>query len=235
MNYKQIDLKEIDSTNSYLKRNWKSLDDMTFVFADYQTNGYGRFDRKWESSPKNNLLFSLLIKNNGVLKSPEKLTTLFPYIIVYILTYYKINDVSIKWPNDIYVKNKKICGMIFESQLPNYLIVGVGLNVNQEDALLETATSISQLKNQKYDLVKLKSQIINITCDALKNINSLTQKVNEMYQSKNYLLNKKIEFELNNKKLVGIVKSVDIENHLIVDVDGEILSLNSGEVKLIKN
>ena len=234
MNYKQIELDEIDSTNSYLKRNWNTLDDMTFVFANFQTNGYGRFDRKWESNAKDNLLFSLLIKDKKILSNAELLPTVFPYIIYTLLTHNKINDITVKWPNDIYVKDKKICGMIFESQLPYYLIVGVGLNVNQKSNLPETATSVSKELGTNVKISDIKGEIINLTIGCLENLDAASKNVNEFYLKNNYLLNKKIEFEYNHKTYIGIVKNIDSLNRLIVDIGDSILSLNSGEVRLIK-
>ena len=63
MDYNLIHFKEIDSTNSYLKKNYQALDDFTFVSADYQSGGKGRNDRTWESESGQNLMLSFLVKD----------------------------------------------------------------------------------------------------------------------------------------------------------------------------
>ena len=127
---------ELDSTNDYLKNNYESLNNLTFVSADYQIKGRGRNERKWFSSKGENLLFSILIKENITLKEPGLYSI---YCIVEIAKYLEkigLKNVLIKWPNDIYVNDKKILGVLSEGKYLGsnllYVIVGIGLNVNQQ-------------------------------------------------------------------------------------------------------
>ena len=97
-----IDFETIDSTSKYLKENYNNLKDFTFVSSLFQTEGRGRMERTWESKKGENLLFSLLIKQKSLLKLYSSISILSATVILNVLKdEYKIDDVSIKWPNDV--------------------------------------------------------------------------------------------------------------------------------------
>jgi len=149
----------LDSTSDYVKQNYRTLTDFSIVRAHYQTRGRGQFQRRWESDDGKNLLFSLLIKrglNAQVIKSYERATL---DAIVMMLSGYGVSA-RIKLPNDIYVDDKKIAGMLIETrqieEIYEYLIIGIGLNVRQtsfSDGLM--ATSMTSLTNIEFDLEKV--------------------------------------------------------------------------------
>lgn len=152
MYYSCLHFPEIDSTNNYLKNSYTLLDNFTFVSTDYQSKGKGREARSWISNMGENLMFSLLIKEEKLLAKAPFFSFYMAVEIANFLIKSDINNVSIKWPNDIYVNNKKICGILLESQLPNYLVVGVGINVNQKEFptdLRKPATSMSLEKGKR--------------------------------------------------------------------------------------
>ena len=106
---------KIDSTNEYLKKNYLSLNNYTIIKADYQTAGKGQFDRKWASIPNKNLLFSILFKDLKI----EKIDYIFELILKSVkksLEKY-IENVRIKLPNDLYIGEKKISGILMESRI----------------------------------------------------------------------------------------------------------------------
>ena len=101
-----------------------------------------------------------------------------------LLERYNIKNVSIKWPNDVLVNDKKICGILLEGQLPNYLVIGVGLNVNQKefpDGLRRPATSIRNELNKDIDLEDLKEQLFP---NLINNFNKLDRDEYLSYFSK---------------------------------------------------
>ncbi len=134
---------EIDSTNAYAKSFENETDLM--VISDFQTRGLGRMERKWESEKGKNLTFT--IKKHFSIK-PENIQAVNFYFSYFLLAYVKdfilknkkINipypEIFIKWPNDIYINNDKIAGILIESSLNGGTIestvVGIGLNINQE-------------------------------------------------------------------------------------------------------
>lgn len=228
-----INLDEINSTSSYLINNSSSLEDRTIVFASYQTKGYGRYDRVWQSSKDSNLLFSVLIKDEKILSKAELISGFIPTVIFKYLRSNNISDISIKWPNDVYVKDKKICGIILNSKLPEYLVIGVGINVNEE-ILLPTATSIYKEKEKKLDISKEKLDICVLFDNELDKFSNGCSDYFEVYKSNNYLLNKTISFEVLGQIKTGIVTGINCDNKLIVNSNGKELILSSGEVNLSK-
>lgn len=134
---------ELGSTNTYLKgslcRNPKPQD-RDVIVAGSQTSGRGRKQRSWVSWQGNNLTFSILIKTAVAL---EELSSITLVAGVAVAEYLKDKGIAaqLKWPNDIMVSGKKICGILAELSLTensnsNYIILGIGLNVNmgQEEA-----------------------------------------------------------------------------------------------------
>ena len=109
-----IELDEVDSTNDYVKRNLNKLPNLSVVRCNYQTNGRGRNGHVWQS------------------KNGDKMTQLVACSVAGLLDRYGIKA-KIKWPNDIYVDDLKICGILVEAIYQTDLegvVVGVGLNVN---------------------------------------------------------------------------------------------------------
>ena len=122
---------ETDSTNRYIK----SLRDGNVVVADYQTAGRGCGTNSWESERGKNLLFSMILHPSAVLASQQFILSMANALALRDALADYVDDVKIKWPNDIYWKDSKICGTLIETTLKgNHIsdcIIGTGLNVNQ--------------------------------------------------------------------------------------------------------
>lgn len=154
-----IYLPETDSTNRYLQVSLDSemLTDGTVVWTDFQTAGRGQPGNSWESEKGKNLLFSLLYY-------PEQLPANQPFIIAELAALSVrrtleqfISGVSVKWPNDIYRDDQKICGILIENTISSGQIsrsvIGIGLNLNQERFCSEAPNPVSlkQLTGETYD------------------------------------------------------------------------------------
>ena len=133
-----VRLDAVDSTNSFL-RTYTPADDepMTVVVADYQTAGRGLGTNTWESEAGKNLLFSVLVHPTMLpVRSQFLLSEAGALALKEALTDYVKDDIRLKWPNDIYWKDKKLSGTLIETKLAGGrikdCIFGVGLNVNQE-------------------------------------------------------------------------------------------------------
>lgn len=145
--------KEIDSTQKEIWRLIKkeNIPNGTLVLADIQTEGQGTHGRKWYTDESNNIAFSILIKTNCNIKKLEGLTMKIAQIIIDIFkTKYNIR-LSIKEPNDIVCKGKKIGGILTQittvSENVKYLVIGVGINTNKEkftNDIIKIATSIKK-------------------------------------------------------------------------------------------
>ncbi|HBG68231.1 MAG TPA: biotin--[acetyl-CoA-carboxylase] ligase, partial [Kandleria vitulina] len=127
-----ISFETIPSTNDYLKEHYKECLSPTIVTTEYQSKGRGRGNHQWISKKGEDLIFSLFVedKRDGV-----TLTMIMAYSIVCALKSQQI-DAKIKWPNDIYVNKKKVAGILTETiyeKDKHYLIIGVGLNINNKE------------------------------------------------------------------------------------------------------
>ena len=150
-------LESVDSTNSEAKRRISDIDNLSVLSALSQSEGRGQKGNKWSSVPGENLTFSIVLKfgeqTAGELRlavtAREQfvLTEITSLSIVEFLSRHGIKA-KIKWPNDIYVGDKKICGVLIENSLRgknlSSSIIGIGLNVNQRnfDVNLPNPTSM---------------------------------------------------------------------------------------------
>lgn len=229
---KLIHFESIDSTNAYLKSNYQNLENLTFVSSDYQTQGKGRNNRRWQAN-KDNLLFSLLLKDKRYFKLTNTISILSAYTILQILHDYGVTDANIKWPNDVYVKDSKICGILLEAISTKdieCLIIGVGINVNQKQFDEEyNATSISKALCKDIDIDKLKEDIYQKIVD---NLDKLLQGYDyyEEIVKYDYLKNKKVYALINLEKKLVTVKGINRDYSLCVIDDEKEYNLNSGEI-----
>ena len=238
MKYRSVHFSSIDSTNSYLKNHFNDLDSFTFVSSDYQSGGKGRGDRVWKSNEGENLLFSLLIKEKMYIDIGPVLSLVSAYSVSQVLEQdYQLSNVTIKWPNDIYVNDKKICGILLESRIPDYLIIGIGINVNQKDFVGEyrkKPTSLLIEKNEYVDINEIKKKIYETLIDNIvANVNSVDTCIH-YFDSHNYLLNKRIRCSYENKVCTGVVIGVDNSFNLLVKTEEDVIAISSGEIELIQ-
>ena len=178
MEWKITHIDETDSTNQYVRkvRGHGSTGELVVV-ADYQTAGRGCGTNTWESERGANLLFSMLIHPTNLpldaVASPKRLPANRQFLvsmaiansIAKVLSTY-VKHVSIKWPNDIYVGDRKICGILIENRLQGGCIqdsiIGVGLNVNQLRFVSDAPNpvSLANLAGRLFDREQLLQQLL---------------------------------------------------------------------------
>ena len=229
---KTIHFETIDSTNTYLKENYEKLDNFTFVSADFQSAGRGRNNRNWKSEKGENLLFSLLIKDKTLIDKFSSLSVISAFSIIKALN---LEHLSIKWPNDIYYKDSKLCGILLEAVTRNEiecLIVGIGLNVNQRDFVGEykrTPTSLYQITKQINDIEQLKQSIFNQIYTDFMNVKEGYDFYNDIKEY-DYLKDRKVYAEINNEVKQIKVLGIDSDYSLKVKQDNKTYNLSSGEI-----
>ena len=147
--------KEINSTHKYVKENYKNLKDITVILADMQSNGIGTHGRAWYTGREDNIAMSILIKPNCNIDNIKNITTkIASFIQKSINEMYNIN-LEIKFPNDLLLNSKKICGVLTEintiSEKVNYLIISIGFNVNENKIILYNDQNTSIIANYDYN------------------------------------------------------------------------------------
>ena len=169
-----IHLKSIDSTQLEAWRLFeKKVQNGTIVVADIQTNGQGTHGRRWYTNETGNIAFSIIIYPNCNIKKIESITVEIAKIIVKVFEKLYDLNLEIKYPNDIVYNEKKIGGILTETKLSgeivNALIIGIGINLNQEkfpDEIEDIATSI---KNE-FGISTKREEIIVDICNEFESV-----------------------------------------------------------------
>ena len=221
-----IHLDEIDSTNTFAVNLLSKTNpiDGTVIRSDFQTLGRGQIGRYWHSERAKNLLFSIILYPTFV-KANEQfiLSKAISIGVVEFIQALKIKDVTIKWPNDIYIGDKKVAGILIQNQILGKnlksTVVGIGLNVNQSvwPDNLPNPISLSSFSDTNLDLDALLSQVINCIEKWYRFLvlNKLTE-IDRKYKDLLYLKSIKRIFYKDNVPFEGTIIGVDMHGHLLI-------------------
>ncbi len=210
----------IESTQDFALKNGKRGD---IIVARVQTKGRGRFKRKWYS-PLGGLWFSFVVESSGI-DSVEACLA-----VLNVLKKYIKENIGIKYPNDIFVDNKKICGIIAEIKGKDS-VVGIGINVNNELPEFLNATSLKKETNKEHDILVLLLEVLR-EYEAIRSLEK--KKKVEDFRNNQIILGKKVKINLIKEEIVGTAVNIDDDFNLIVISDGEVVKINAGDVFLIE-
>lgn len=155
-----IRLAETASTNSYIRDLLKkqTLQEGSLVITDSQTSGRGQAGNSWESEAGKNLTFSIVIYPETIAANEQFLISQITALSVKEALSEYTDNIRVKWPNDVYWNDRKICGMLIENDLAGYTIncsiCGIGININQKEFVSDAPNpvSLTQITGQEYDL-----------------------------------------------------------------------------------
>ncbi|MDB5008786.1 MAG: biotin--acetyl-CoA-carboxylase ligase [Mucilaginibacter sp.] len=230
LNY--VTIKQVDSTNSFLKEllsNSKPVIEGTVIMAESQFAGRGQQQNGWHAEPGKNLTFSILLKPVFLPVTAQfDLVRAVSLGVFYALYPILGEKLKIKWPNDIYYGDNKLGGMLIEnlvqgSQIKNS-IIGIGLNINQENfpAELTNAISLKQILHQDYDLETLLAEI----CRHIEAwyLNLKAGKISQLrnaYLNHLYWLNEHKNFKTPKGSFTGSIKKVRDNGLLVIENNNE--------------
>lgn len=148
MSTKLIRLSETDSTNRYLRDYTPAADEvLTVCVADYQTAGRGCGSNTWESERGKNLTFSVLTHPTGLAPARQFMLSMAGALALKQVLDSLVDDITLKWPNDIYWRDRKLSGTLIETSVSGSTIrdciFGIGLNVNQHQFLSDAPNPVS--------------------------------------------------------------------------------------------
>jgi BirA family transcriptional regulator, biotin operon repressor / biotin---[acetyl-CoA-carboxylase] ligase len=237
-----IDLREIDSTNNYAMRliNQGIASHGLVIKADYQTSGKGQHGNIWSSEQGKNLLLSVILDTQAFpLEDQFILNACFCNAVATLLMErYEIKDVRIKWPNDIYVGNRKIAGILMENVLRGsvwqYAIVGIGINVNQDQfPLLHRATSLNILLEKEQAIKQCEQFLLKEMNANYKAFRRAPDHIFKEYQQMLVGFEESISFlkkgEMFSASVVGVTQSGELE----LLFDGSVKKYRHKEIELI--
>lgn len=244
--YKQIGtphlhFKEVDSTNAVARRqiDQHSAPEGMLITADIQTHGRGQYGRTWISAERQNILMSVILKPTFLsISSQFDLNIAVSLAVADIISQF-CPDTRIKWPNDIYVGDNKIAGILIQNFIQGqqiaHAIIGIGINVSQKEWPPEILNVTSLVRE---GLKEIKSdELIQILCDELeKRYNGLEENKDDFrkeYTNQLYRLHQTTSFFLNEQEQIGKILGVDEIGRLIIEQNNGIKAFNHGEIKLI--
>ena len=233
-----ITVDRLTSTNTILKSLSNKLPDKTVLIADCQTDGRGRLNKNFYSPNGTGLYMSVLIRKSFPYDDALLITPLVAVAVLDVVKKYADNA-KIKWVNDIYIDDKKVCGILTESSFDNetkltdYVVIGIGLNVNRPianfpDELFNIATALSDSFSE-VDYNLLAARLINSLLSRLNDFN--ISDIANIYASNSYLDGKKVKVINQTSSYPATVLGIDDKIRLIVkNENGDVLTLSSGEV-----
>lgn len=234
----------LDSTNLEAKKIAnKNFKDGSIIISRTQSSGVGRFNREWHS-PEGGIWTSLILKPNFSPKDASKITLIAACSLYKTLKYFKV-DSKIKWPNDIYINGKKCAGILttMNSHMNkiNYLIVGIGLNVNIDSSHfrknLKNATSLSIELSESLNLYEVFNKLIENFEYLYKQFilhNDLSETIT-IFKEHSYGLNKiaNLITPSGSEKVIPI-KIDDFGELIVKDSNGKLKKIISGEITFHK-
>lgn len=234
------------STNLYFMENetMHNLPEGTVVLAKHQTNGIGQSGNSWSSEEGKNLTFSVMLRPTFLpvaaqFELHKVLSVAVCTTLQQILS--ERDDIRIKWPNDIYVGNCKICGMLVNNKISGNLytfaVAGIGLNVNQTafDPSLPNPTSLKTVTGkdfETFDVLQALLREIGIWYQKLKL--GETSEINQNYMKNMLNLGQQKSYHYHNDTIGATITGIDKFGHLqLQTADNKAITCNIKEIQYI--
>jgi BirA family biotin operon repressor/biotin-[acetyl-CoA-carboxylase] ligase len=218
-----VDLPECDSTNTYASdlSARGSVAEGTVVITPRQFLGRGQRGNTWDAQAGANLTFSIILYPRFLEPAKQFLLSQAVSLAVWdFLLSLGIPDASIKWPNDIIVDDKKICGILIENQVRGAVftqsIVGIGLNINQVDFKWAHATSVALATGRQHDLNWMFSELLRCLESRYLQIRQQPAAINSGYLKHLYWKNESHTFRIGEAEFPGVIEGVDVAGRLVV-------------------
>ena len=237
-----IFLDEVDSTNRYAKDHFAELPDGTLVTAERQTAGRGRQGRTWLSPSGENIYASWSMKQPHDLYLSTAAGSLA--VLDTLREYAPDQQFFLKWPNDVYAGNCKICGILTESVLgPGYavegVVVGLGVNINSEMEIFEglpPAASLYTLTGERFSLknivFSLAKKLLACYITYLNNPDELFDR----WKAENRLIGQELEFEpAYGEPFRAIFRDVLRSGEAVLETSQGLEQFTCGDVRILKD
>lgn len=216
----------------------------TIITADEQTKGRGRLGRVWHSPSGSGVYLSMILRPDFLPENAPGVSLIVALALAEAINEIIPGDVKIKWPNDVLISGKKTAGILSELSAEknkiNYLIIGVGININQTandfpDDIIMLATSIRKSAGKKIHRVKFLKQFLTIFEKEylIYQKHSLTKSHKKLLKYSS-LLNQEITLLSGKEKITGTVIDINTEGALVLKIGDKIKAFSSGEVTIAK-
>lgn len=208
-----------DELIDFLNQHYLS-EDFLAVYTFNQTKGRGQYGNSWENLPEENLAYSFALKTKNINVSDTCFNFYTAILVRDFIANLTKTEVKIKWPNDLILKNKKICGMLFEKN-KNYFVVGIGINILQENFRnLPKAGSVLSQTGLSFELKAFTESLHQYLFEHLVQ-KEIPNNILELYHLHLYRKNEVSVFEKNKVRQNGIIQNVDETGHIWIDLENE--------------
>lgn len=230
-------INQVDSTNNFIKN--FPFENGFVVFTSFQTAGKGMAANKWESNDGENLLCSISLDFSFIpIEQQAYLNMAISLALQAVVSQISHKKCEIKWPNDIYIENKKIAGILIENSLQGskikQTIVGIGININQEIFENKNAISLKNILNHNLNIETVLTQLteqINIVYQLLA-LGKISQ-IEALYHENLYRKNQICSFKINDELVIGQIENVNKFGLLRVLIGNEIREFAHKEIEMI--
>jgi BirA family biotin operon repressor/biotin-[acetyl-CoA-carboxylase] ligase len=208
-----------DELIDFLNQHYLS-EDFLAVYTFNQTKGRGQYGNSWENLPEENLAYSFALKTKNINISDTCFNFYTAILVRDFIANLTKTEVKIKWPNDLILKNKKICGMLFEKN-KNYFVVGIGINILQENFKnLPKAGSILSQTGLSFEQKAFTESLHQYLFEHLVQ-KEIPNNILELYHLHLYRKNEVSVFEKNKVRQNGIIQNVDENGYIWIDLENE--------------
>ena len=223
---------EIDSTNLELARQVEAgAQNFSAVIAASQTSGQGRLGRNWDSPPGASLSLSILVSQG--FSEPGWLTLLSALAVKHALKTLGVSETGIKWPNDLQVGGKKICGILAQLLSGGEVVVGIGLNLGRQHPELD-ATSLEEL-GVDAEIDEVAAAIGQELARLLSRFAIEPHEVKQDFSAACITIGRKVRAELpGGQEIRGLAAELDNEGQLVI-LTPERVTLSAGDVWHLRN
>lgn len=235
---------EVSSTNSHLRGliGHKELPEGSVVVAGFQTAGRGQIGNVWESEAGRNLTFSMVLYPDCIPANHQFLISQIAALSVKETLDAYVDGVTVKWPNDIYWNDRKICGMLIENDLSGWSlycsVIGIGLNLNQDTFRGDAPNPVSlrQITGKEYDWNEVLKRFLSIMYN--KYLLLLQEKYDEIRTAYHAALYRRDGLHLykdDNGEFEASIDTIEPTGHLLLRLpDGAIRRYAFKEVSYVK-
>ncbi|OAT49939.1 biotin-protein ligase/biotin operon repressor [Proteus hauseri ATCC 700826] len=230
----------IDSTNQYLIQRIAELKSGDVCIAEYQSAGRGRRGRQWISPFGRNLYLSMYWKLEQGPAAAIGLSLVVGVILAEVLKKLGADGVKVKWPNDLYLNDKKLSGILVELTGKTgdvaHIVTGIGINIsmskNQNEAINQQWVNLEQV-GIKIDRNNLACEITNALREAFVQFEKQGLSVFiERWKSLDNFMNRKVKLIIGEKEIFGIAKGINEQGALLLEQDNQIIPYIGGEISL---
>ena len=238
-----IELLTVESTNNYAMGLARAAmaQHGAVVFTHEQTKGKGQRSKGWVSKKGQNLAFSAVVEPNLLRALPPFTLSMAAAVAAHQLVAKYINeDLTIKWPNDIYWRDRKAAGILIENIWQasewKFAVIGIGLNVNQTEfgELGDRAVSLKQVTGRELEPVSLAKELCSVIEEKYQLLVTSPSDIVEAYKARLYRLHQQVKLKKGSRVFEASIMDVNVNGQMVVDSGVEEI-FNVGEVEWVIN